>query len=195
MEKAQLLVTQAAHCFGTIDILVNSAEGAAFTPKAEVFSNQNWLDACEKKLLGYIRLVQIVFEFMKTQSSGKIINVVGLTGKEPSSNLMMSGVINAGLMNYIKAFSKTASQYNVCITGVNPGFILTPRYQSLIHTLSHASGHNDESIEKNICETIPLRRVGQVEEVAALITFLSSERANYITGTTVCIDGGMSHAV
>lgn len=146
-------------------------------------------------MLGYIRLIQYVFEFMKTQYSGKIINVVGLTGKEPSSNLMMSGVINAGLMNFIKTFSKTAAQYNVCITGINPGFILTPRYQSLIHTLSKASRHPDELIEKNICEEIPLKRLGKAQEVAALITFLASSLADYITGTTICIDGGLSQGV
>ncbi|ADG25723.1 TPA: SDR family oxidoreductase [Legionella pneumophila] len=195
VEVAQLLVAQAVRCFGTIDILVNSTEGASFTPDTEVFSNQSWLEACEKKLLGYIRLIQHVFEFMKTQYSGKIINVVGLTGKEPSSNLMMSGVINAGLMNFIKTFSKTAAQHNVCITGINPGFILTPRYQSLIHTLSKASGHPDELIEKNICEEIPLKRIGKAQEVAALITFLASSLADYITGTTICIDGGLSQGV
>ncbi|WP_131795563.1 SDR family oxidoreductase [Fluoribacter gormanii] len=194
-EKAPLLVTQAIRCFGTIDILVNSTEGASFTPDMEVFSNQNWLEACKKKLLGYIRLMQHVFDYMKTQGSGKIINVVGLTGKEPSSNLMISGVVNAGLINFIKAFSKTAAQYNVCITGINPGFIATPRYQAFIHTLSKASGRPDEFIEKNICDEIPLKRIGQAEEVAALITFLASSLANYITGIAICIDGGLSQAV
>lgn len=194
-ENAQLLVAQAFRCFGTIDILVNSTQGASFTPNTEMCSTQNWLEACEKKLLGYIRLMQLAFEYMKTQGSGKIINVVGLTGKEPSSNLMMSGVINAGLINFIKAFSKAAAQYNVCITGINPGFIATPRYQSLIQTLSKVSGHPDELIEKNVCDEIPLKRIGQAEEVAALITFLASSLADYITGTTICIDGGISQAV
>lgn len=194
-EDAQQLVAQAVRCFGTIDILVNSTEGASFTPDMEVFSNHNWLEACEKKLLGYIRLIQLAFEVMKTQHSGKIINVIGLTGKEPSSNLMMSGVINAGLINFTKVFSKAAARYNVCIIGINPGFILTPRYQSLIHTLSKASGHPDDLIETNICKNIPLRRIGQAEEVAALITFLSSGLADYITGTSICIDGGLSQSI
>lgn len=192
---AQQLVAQAIRCFGAIDILVNSTEGASFTPDTEVLSNQNWSEACEKKLLGYIRLIQLVFKFMKAQCSGKIINVVGLTGKEPSSNLMMSGVINAGLTNFIKAFSKTAARFNVCITGINPGFILTPRYQSLIHTLSKASECPNALIEKNICEEIPLRRIGRAEEVAALITFLASSLADYITGTSIDIDGGLSQAI
>ncbi|MDR3441843.1 MAG: SDR family oxidoreductase [Legionella sp.] len=195
VEDAQQLIAQAVRCFGTIDILVNSTEGASFTPNNEVFSNHQWLEACEKKLLGYIRLIQLAFKIMKTQRSGKIINVIGLTGKEPSSSLMMSGVINAGLVNFIKAFSKTAAPYNVCITGINPGFILTPRYQSLIHTLSKASGHSDDLIEANICKDIPLRRIGQAKEVAALITFLSSSLADYITGTTICIDGGLSQSI
>lgn len=195
IEAAQLLIAQTVHCFGRIDILVNSTEGAFFSPHVEIFSNQSWLEACEKKLLGYIRLTQCVFELMKEQCSGKIINVVGLTGKQPSPCLVMSGVINAGLINYIKAFSKTAAQYNVCITGINPGFIETPRYHAFIHTLSQASGHPDELIEKNLCEEIPLRRVGRAEEVAALITFLASNWADYITGATIDIDGGLSQAI
>jgi 3-oxoacyl-[acyl-carrier protein] reductase len=186
---------QTVHCFGRIDILVNSTEGASFSPHAEIFSNQSWLEACEKKLLGYIRLTQCVFELMKEQRSGKIINLVGLTGKEPSSRLVMSGVINAGLINFIKAFSKTAAQYNVCITGINPGFIVTPRYHAFIHTLSQTSGHPDDLFEKNLCEEIPLRRIGRAEEVAALITFLASSLADYITGTTIDIDGGLSQAI
>jgi 3-oxoacyl-[acyl-carrier protein] reductase len=194
-EAAQLLIAQTVHCFGRIDILVNSTEGASFSPHAEIFSNQSWLEACEKKLLGYIRLTQCVFELMKEQRSGKIINLVGLTGKEPSSRLVMSGVINAGLINFIKAFSKTAAQYNVCITGINPGFIVTPRYHAFIHTLSQTSGHPDDLFEKNLCEEIPLRRIGRAEEVAALITFLASSLADYITGTTIDIDGGLSQAI
>lgn len=195
IEVAKLLIAQTVHCFGRVDILVNSTEGASFGSHAEIFSNQSWLEACEKKLLGYIRLTQCAFELMKEQRSGKIINVVGLTGKEPSEHLVMSGVINAGLINFIKAFSKTAAQYNVCITGINPGFIATPRYHAFIHTLSQASGHPDELIEKNLCEKIPLRRIGRAEEVAALITFLASSLADYITGTTIDIDGGLSQAV
>jgi NAD(P)-dependent dehydrogenase (short-subunit alcohol dehydrogenase family) len=132
---------------------------------------------------------------MKEQRSGKIIHVVGLTGKEPSSHLMIPGVINAGLINFIKAFSKTAAQYNVCITGVNPGFIVTPRYEAFIHTLSQASGHPEELIKKNLCEEIPLKRIGRAEEVAALIAFLASGLADYITGTTISIDGGLSQAI
>lgn len=193
--EAQLLVAQAIRCFGKIDILINSTEGASVTSDIKVLSEQNWLEACEKKLLGYIRLIQLVFEVMKTQYSGKIINIIGVTGKEPSSNLMLSGVINAGLMNYIKAFSKTAAKYHVCITGINPGFIATPRYQSFVHSLSKDSGHSDKLIEKGICEEIPLKRIGKPEEVAALVAFLASRSADYITGTTICIDGGLSLAV
>jgi 3-oxoacyl-[acyl-carrier protein] reductase len=195
IESAQLLIAQAVHYFGRIDVLVSSTEGASFSSHAVIFSNQSWLEACEKKLLGYIRLTQCAFELMKKQRSGKIINVVGLTGKEPSSHLVMSGVINAGLINFIKAFSKTAAQYNVCITGINPGFIVTPRYHAFIHSLSQASGQPDELIEKNLCEKIPLRRIGRAEEVAALITFLASDLADYITGTTIEIDGGLSQAI
>ncbi len=194
-EAAHLLIAQAFHCFGTVDILVNSTEGASFSPHAEIFSNKNWLEACEKKLLGYIRLTQCAFELMKKQRSGKIINVVGLTGKEPSTHLVMSGVINAGLINFIKGFSKTAAQYNVCISGVNPGFIATPRYNAFIHALAQASEHHDELIEKNLCEEIPLRRIGRAEEVAALITFLASNLADYITGTTIAVDGGLSQSI
>jgi 3-oxoacyl-[acyl-carrier protein] reductase/bacilysin biosynthesis oxidoreductase BacG len=192
---AQLMFDQAVRHFGRVDILVNSTEGASFTPNANIFSNQSWLEAWEKKLLGYIRLAHCAFELMKKQHSGKIINVVGLTGKEPSPHLMMSGVINAGLINFIKAFSKTAAQYNVCITGINPGFIETPRYHAFIHTLSQVSGHPDELIEKNLCEEVPLKRIGRAEEVAALITFLASSLADYITGTTINIDGGLSQAI
>lgn len=195
IEAAQLLIAQVVRSFGRIDILVNSTEGASFSTHAEIFSHHSWLEACEKKLLGYIRLTQHVFELMKEQRSGKIINVVGLSGKEPSPHLVMSGVINAGLINFIKAFSKTAAQYNVCITGVNPGFILTPRYHAFLQTLSQVSGHPNEWLEKNLCEEIPLRRIGRAEEVAALITFLASNLADYITGTTIGIDGGLSQAI
>lgn len=194
-EAANLLIAQAVRCFGNVDVLVNSTEGASFSPHAEIFSNKNWLEACEKKLLGYIRLTQCAFELMKKKRSGKIINVVGITGKEPSSHLVMSGVINAGLINFIKAFSKTAAQYNVCITGVNPGFIATPRYHAFIHAMAQASQHSAEMIEKNLCEKIPLRRIGRSEEVAALITFLASNLSDYITGTTIDVDGGLSRAV
>ncbi|KTC76061.1 short-chain dehydrogenase/reductase [Legionella birminghamensis] len=194
-EEARQLITKALRCFGKINILVNSTDGAPFNTVDSVISDKSWMEACEKKLLGYIRLTQLVFETMKKQRSGKIINVLGLTGKQPASDLMMPGVINAGLMNFIKAFSKITAMYNVCITGVNPGFISTKRYHSFVHKLSSTSGHSVESIEESICESIPLKRVGQPEEVASLISFLCSGLADYITGISIDIDGGLSKAI
>lgn len=193
--EAQNFVNQAMEHFGTIDILVNCTEGAMFTPNTEVLEDIAWQTACEKKLIGYIRLIRLVFDVMKRQSCGKIINVVGLTGKEPSLDLMASGVINAGLINFIKAFSMTAAQYNICISGVNPGFISTPRYQSLVSMLSKSSNQSASFIENTISKQIPLNRVGHPEEVAALIAFLASDLANYITGITINVDGGLSKGI
>ena len=190
---SQKLVNQAIENFGKIDILINNSEGASFAGEIiEDITDQDWQKTFEGKLMGYIRMTNLVLPQMKKQQWGRIINIIGTSGKEPSPRIIKSGVTNAGLMNFTKAVATQVAKFNILVTAVNPGIIDTPRHRQYLEINAQKQGETIDSIRGKIMKTIPIERIGKSEEVAKLVTFLSSECASYITGITIPIDGGLS---
>jgi 3-oxoacyl-[acyl-carrier protein] reductase len=187
------VVEKALNHFGRINILINNTEGASFHSDApETIDDDEWHTILTGKLLGYIRMTNLVLPIMKSNNWGRIINLVGLSGKEPSAELLKTGVVNAALMNFTKAVAKHSAEYNVLINSINPGFIETPRFKQFIEVQSEQLKEPLSVIEKNLSNKIPTRRFGRANEVAGLVTFLASDRASYITGITIPVDGGLS---
>ncbi|MFN6477372.1 SDR family oxidoreductase [Nostoc sp. DedQUE07] len=190
---SQNLVQEALNQFGKIDILVNNSEGASFSNEAvENLSDEDWLSVFEGKLMGYIRMTNLVLPTMKSQQWGRIINIVGTSGKEPSSRLVKSGVANAGLINFTKTVASQVAKWNVLVTCVNPGLIDTPRHREYLEVFAEEEGRTVDSIIEGTNKMIPLGRRGFSSEVANLVAFLASECASYITGVTIPVDGGLS---
>lgn len=193
LDESQELVHKSLNAFAQIDILINNSEGADFADEEpEDISDENWRAVFEGKLLGYIRMTNLVLPRMKQRKWGRIINIVGLSGKEPSIYLLKAGVTNAALINFTKAVAKHAAEHNVLVTSVNPGFIETTRFYRFIDVYSKHKSHDPDKVQKEIVKGIPIARVGFPHEVASLISFLSSECASYVTGITIPIDGGFS---
>ncbi|MEH1869057.1 MAG: SDR family oxidoreductase [Nostoc sp.] len=190
---SQKLVQEALNQFGKIDILVNNSQGATFSNEAvENLSDEDWSTVFEGKLMGYIRMTNLVLPTMKNQQWGRIINIVGTSGKEPSSRLVKSGVCNAALINFTKTVATEVAKSNVLVTCVNPGLIDTPRHREYLEVFAQKEDRNIEAIIEGIDKTIPIGRRGLSSEVANLVAFLSSECASYITGVTIAVDGGLS---
>jgi 3-oxoacyl-[acyl-carrier protein] reductase len=187
------LVQESVKQFGTIDIMVNNSEGAKFSSEAvEEFSDEDWRNVFERKLMGYIRMTNLVLPSMKSQKWGRIINIIGTSGKEPAGALIKSGVANAGLINFTKAVATEVAKWNVLVNSINPGLIDTPRHREFLEIVAQKEGLTVNEIKERIDKLIPLGRRGVASEVANLVAFLASECASYITGVTIPVDGGLS---
>lgn len=194
-EGAEEIIKFTLSKFNRIDILVNNSDGPIVgTNNFENISEFDWKNSFEGKLHGYIRMSQFVIPIMKAQKWGRIINIIGLSGKEPGlyNKMIAAGIINAALINFTKSIAKDLAQYNVLVNGINPGYISTQRFKKYLTNHSNIKGFTLKNVKQSILNDIPLHKVGQPEDVANLAVFLASERANYIDGATINIDGGLS---
>jgi NAD(P)-dependent dehydrogenase (short-subunit alcohol dehydrogenase family) len=180
--------------FGGIDILVNNA-GAIQGGPFLTLTDQAWLEGWQLKLLGYIRMAREVFPHLQRRGGGRIINVIGLAGRQPFPNYMIGGAANAALLNFTKALADEGAPYGVLVTGVSPGPIRTERWDGLLVKWSQARGMTPQTVEAELLKDVPLRRPGTPEEVANVVLFLASNLSSYLTGTTIAVDGGMSRAI
>lgn len=162
--------------WGRIDVLVNSAGHGPRAPILEI-SDDDWHKGLDVYLLNVIRPTRIVTPVMQRQKSGAIINISTAWAFEPSAMFPTSAVFRAGLSSFTKIFADTYAAENIRMNNVLPGWI-----DSLPGTEQRR-------------ESVPMKRYGRSEEIAATIAFLASEGANYITGQNLRVDGGLTRAV
>ena len=177
--------------FGRIDILVVNSGG----PKPGTFfdvSEKDWRDAFDSVLYYVIELYRLVIPQMKKNKWGRIINSTSLTVKEPAETLILSNVFRTGVVSLAKTISKELIKYNITINNICPGAFKTDRAIQLMKDQSERTGISIENIENKAVANLPLGRYQTTEELGNLVTFLSSELAKGITGTTIQIDGGIS---
>lgn len=179
---------------GRLDILVNNA-GAIKGGDFLTTPDEEWLNGWSLKLLGYIRMAREVLPHMQTQGGGRIVNVVGAAARNPAATYMMGGTANAALINFTKALSDLGARSNVLVTGVSPGPVKTERWDSLMAQQAKAAGQDLESYVKERSQELPLGRIARPEEVADVVCFLASQRASFLTGITITIDGGITRGV
>ncbi|MDB5107328.1 MAG: short-chain dehydrogenase/reductase [Candidatus Binatus sp.] len=187
LAKIEDLTRVAARCvesFGRIDILVNNA-GSARPGDFQKITDEQWLEDWTLKFFGYVRMAREVLPQMQRQGRGVIVNVIGTGGLRPTAGYMVGGAANAALNHFTKALADEGSKHGVRVVGVNPGPILTDR----LRLFSERAAHGRELSEVYKTMT-PLGRPGQPEEVADLIAFLASDRAAFIHGANITIDGG-----
>jgi 3-oxoacyl-[acyl-carrier protein] reductase len=188
-EDAENLITQVAEKFGQVDILVNNAGGPPFG-LFENFDEEQWQKAFELNLLSFARLSRLVLPHMKKTGSGRIINIISGSVKSVLTNSVLSTSMRMGVVGMAKMMADELGPYNITVNNVAPGLILTDRIK---HTLP--PGQNPEEAMKQRAANIPLRRIGDPKELAALVAFLVSEQASYISGTTIPVDGGASRSI
>lgn len=170
-------------------MLVNNAPG----PPPGSFDSVDAEDvtsAMERKLVPYLDLIKSVAPAMARNEFGRIVNIVGNIGREPAPGMFLSGLVNAAVANAGKYLAGQYARHNVTVNCVHPGTIRTPRYDRAVEHLSASAKTSRSTAEDLLKQAIPMARPGRAEEVAALIGFLASEEASYLTGQQISVDGG-----
>jgi 3-oxoacyl-[acyl-carrier protein] reductase len=180
--------------FDSIDILVNNTGG----PPSKLFSEtteKEWLESVNQLLNSTINCCYEVIPYMKKQRWGRIINMTSVAAKQPIERLIFSNTIRAGILGFSKTLSNELGKYNILINSVCPGWTLTKRILELAESKAKKNNKNSKDIIKDWEKNIPLRRLAHPEEIANLVVFLSSEKASYITGTSIQVDGGFVKSI
>ncbi|MFD0794794.1 SDR family NAD(P)-dependent oxidoreductase [Mucilaginibacter litoreus] len=177
-------IHKVAETHGRIDILLNNAGGPPFD-KFENFDDEQWQKAFELNLLSMARTSRLVLPYMRSTGSGRIINIISGSVKSILANSVLSTAMRMGVVGMAKLMADEFGPYNITVNNVAPGLILTDRIK---HTLPK-DVDPDEAVKEK-AKAIPLGRIGQPQELAALVTFLASEQASYISGQTIQVDGG-----
>lgn len=188
-DQVKDFIKKAVESFGRIDILLNNAGGPPFN-KFENFDDEAWQNAFNLTLLSFARTSRLVLPYMQKAGGGRIINIISGSVKSVLPNSVLSTSMRLGVVGLAKLMADEFGPYNITVNNVAPGMILTDR---LKHTLPKDA--DPEQALKERAKNIPLGRIGKPEELAALVTFLASEQASYITGTTIQVDGGANRGI
>jgi 3-oxoacyl-[acyl-carrier protein] reductase len=179
---------------GRVDICVTNAGG----PPATIFDNTDiemFRDAFELNALSAIRLAKLVLPGMRERKWGRIVNVTSISVKQPVDGLLLSNTVRAGLTSWAKTVSNEVAADGVTINNVAPGYTLTERQDELAVARGKALGKSKEEMITMWAAQTPAHRIAAPEEIAAAIAFLASERASYITGVTLQVDGGWTRGL
>ncbi len=189
-QEIEKIVKKATGAFGTVHILVNNAGGPPFG-YFDVFDMEQWQKAIELNLFSTIRLTQLVTPYMKEQNWGRIINITSIAVKQPLDGLILSNTSRAGVVGFAKTISNELAKYNILVNNVCPGRIFTDRIKSLASSRAEKDGKSFDEVIESMQTDIPVGKIGTPEEFANMVVFLASEKASYITGNTIQIDGGL----
>ena len=174
------VIRQVLDSYQAIDILITNTGGPP-SGKFETLSQQDWDATYQLLLASAVSLIRGFLSGMKRQPWGRIISITSQAVKQPVENLILSNSVRASVVGLTKTLASELGAYNITVNNVMPGYTKTNRLQSLIE--------KNPAFKEAVGE-IPLKRFGDPEEFAAAVTFLASERASYITGTSLAVDGG-----
>jgi len=184
------LVESAKTRFGTVDILVNNA-GQMYSGRFAVMTDGGLKEQFETKIFGFLRAIRLVYPMMKAQRWGRIVNMIGGAGKEPDPYMFGSGITNSGLLNITKSLSTEFGEDNVLVNAVCPGWVDTNLWRRNAQGLAQELGaKSEQDARRQAARKNSVNRFGKPEELANAIVFLCSERASYITGVSLNLDGG-----
>ena len=189
LDGPERFVRSALERFGHVDVLVHNTGGP---PPGDFFAHDDasWQSAFELLLLSAVRTYRLVLPSMRQRRWGRIVNITSVTVKEPWTDLILSNVFRTGLVSLAKTLSRPLAPEGILIHNVCPGSFRTERSRELLTRRAEESARTLEEVMAEAASEVPIGRIGAPEELANLVAFLCSERASYITGVTIQVDGG-----
>jgi len=182
-------VADTAARFGRVDICVASSGG----PPAKDFlatTTEEWEQAVAGNLFSVIYFAQAVLPHMQRNHWGRIIAITSITTKQPEPKLVLSNAVRAGVVGLVRSLANEFGKDGILVNNVGPGYTATERLKNLARMRAANSGEAEEQIWRGWSAASPLNRVGDPRELADTVVFLASERASFITGQTILVDGG-----
>ena len=183
------LVERGREQMGPIDILVTNGGGPP-AGKFEQISSEQWQQAVDLTLHSVSELIRLVLPEMKSRCWGRILNITSIAVKQPVDNLILSNSIRAAVTGLARTLANEVAADGVTVNNILPGYTRTERVEELANTMAAKQGITPDDFKARWEQEIPMRRLGEPREFAALAAFLVSERASFITGTSVQVDGG-----
>lgn len=186
---AERIVKEVEAKHGRIDIMLSNAGG----PPAGMFLDlpkEAWKKSVDLTFYPSLDLTRAVLPGMKERKWGRIIYLTSLSVKQPVDNLIISNSYRAGLAGFSKTISNQFAGFGITVNMVCPGYTNTERLTELAENISSNTGMSVEEVFKNWAESVPAGRIGEPSELGAVIAFIASEKASYVTGTVIQVDGG-----
>ena len=188
-DQARDFIRKGLEHFGTVDILVNNAGGPPDRRFLDI-DEDLWNFAFRLNLLSAIIMIREAVPIMIEKRWGRIINLASVAVKQPIEGLILSNTIRIGIVGLAKTLSNELASYNITVNNICPAYTMTERVRKLAAEIAGKKGASSDEVIRDWESQIPMGRLGKPEEIAALAAFLASERAGFITGDSIQIDGG-----
>lgn len=189
LEEIERLTTNVLQRFGRVDVLVTNAGGPPSGP-FETHDWASWQRAVDLTLRSAVELTRAVLPGMKERRWGRILNVTSIAVKQPVDGLMLSNSIRAAVTGFARTLANEVATFGITVNNLMPGYTRTERVEELNAANASREGVPVQEVARRIESQIPMRRLGEPAEFAALAAFLASERASYITAQSIAVDGG-----
>ena len=189
LEGIERVATAAERAFGPVDILVNNAGG----PPSGPFESHDWArwdEAVNLTLRSAVELTRRVLPAMRERRWGRILNITSIAVKQPVDGLILSNSIRAAVTGWARTLANEVARDGVTVNNILPGYTLTDRVEQLNAATAAREGISADEVRRKSESAIPMRRMGNPREFAALAAFLVSDRASYITAQSIAVDGG-----
>lgn len=193
-EDIERIVETVKKEYGTIHILVNNAGGPP-TGKVTEIPDAEWEKGVQLTLMSMVRLTRAVLPMMERQQWGRVISLVSLAAKQPIDELLISSTLRPGILGLSKVLANQYGKFGITVNTVCPGYVLTQRMEELSRSRSAEKNISLDEYLKESAKNIPIGRLGKPEEIGDVVAFLASERAGYINGANILVDGGQAKGI